>query len=95
MSEDYVKLLNLNNLENILIFNCPQNLQFLNSCFLNINNNINIVVKLTKPPNLIDEGFIQIFNLKKEKIKEIKNNNTKELTVYLDFYQYNNISYII
>ena len=94
MSEDYVKLLNLNNLENIFIFNCPQNLQFLNSCFLNINN-VNIVVKQTKHPILIDEGFFQIYNLNKEKIKEIKNNNTKELTVYLDFYQYNNISYII
>ena len=61
--------------------------------FLNNNKDINTVIKLNKIGK--KDGFIQIYNLDKEKIKEIKNDNTKDVTSFLDSYYNKNISYII
>jgi len=70
-------------------------LEFLRSCFLNINNNnnIKILIKLTEFGKI--NGFIQIYKLNKEKIKEIKNNNVKDVTSFLDTYYNMNTSYLI
>ena len=86
---------NLNNLENFCYFDFSEksNLKINKSCFLYFNNDINIVIKLTKLDKT--EEFIQIYNLKKEKIKEIKDKNTKDSSYYLDCYYHNNISYLI
>ena len=56
---------------------------------LNNNQDINTVIKLNKIGK--KDGFIQIYNLDKEKIKEIKNDNTKDVTSFLDSYYNKNI----
>ncbi len=94
-SSDAVKLWNLNNLENFCSFDFSEksNLKINQSCFLHFNNDINIVIKLTKLDKT--EEFIQIYNLKKEKIKEIKDKNTEDTSYFFDCYCHNNISYLI
>jgi len=95
-SHDCVKIWNIKNLESFFVLKNPKELklQFEVSCFLNIKNDINVVIKKHKLGKK-EEKFIEIYNLNKEKIKVIKDNNTKDFTIFLDSYYNNDISYII
>ena len=95
LSMDSVKLWNINNLENLFSFVKPD-LNDYQACFLNLNNDILIAMKVPQlTGNYILINYIQIYNLKKEKIKEIKDKNTKDWPLFIDSFYHNNISYII
>ena len=90
LSMDSVKLWNINNLENLFSFEKPDRSEY-QACFLNLNNDILIAMKVPH----ITGSYIQIYNLKKEKIKEIKDKNAKDMSLFIDSFYHNNISYII
>ena len=90
LSMDSVKLWNINNLENLFSFEKPDRSEY-QACFLNFTNDILIAMKVPQ----ITGSYIQIYNLKKEKIKEIKDKNAKDMSLFIDSFYHNNISYII
>jgi len=95
-SSDSIKLWNLNNLENFFFLNFKDpNILILKSCFLKTKNDIFIAIKLAQKNDIFKEESIQIYNLKKEKIKVIKDESAKDSSCCFDSYYHKNISYLI
>ena len=74
--DNNIKVWNVNNWENILhLENIYTGNIFLEACFLNKNNSISIITSSYSKNNCSDNNFIKIYDLSKNKIKEIKRNN--------------------